>query len=148
MIIGHTWKIFLVIIVVLLTGCSSEPVPPPPLGFTVKADYKTNEGRLLYFVVRTTNEKQFMLDSYQDVASKAFSDPPAPEMLGVFSIVPGTQQIYTVNQPSQGSLALYFLFTQPGVQWKKLLAMPLEKKYSINLKEKAEVSIDVDKSWF
>lgn len=135
-------------ITVLLTACSSGPTPPPPVAFTVTADYETNDSRLFYFVVRSANDKQFMLESYQDVANKAFSEPPDTGVLGVFSIVPGTEQKYTVSLPTQGSIALYFLFTQPGSQWKKLLALPLEETYNINLKANSQVEINENKGWF
>lgn len=149
MMIICSWKKFLILIAVaLLTACSSDPVPPPMVAFDITADYQANDGRLFYCVVRNANEKQFMLDSYQEVANKAFSDPPDPSVLGVFSIVPGTGQLYTVNQPAQGNMGLYFLFTQPGSQWKKLLSIPFEEKYSVELKENNQVTIKGDKDWF
>jgi len=116
--------------------------------FQVTADYQTNDSHLFYFVVRNTNEKQFMLESYQDVASKAFADPPTPGILGVFSIVPGTKQTYTVSPPADGAIALYFLLTQPGLQWKELLAIPFEEKYEINLEANSQVKIKEKKGWF
>jgi hypothetical protein len=143
------WNIFPILAVTfLLTACASDPIPPPVVGFDVTADSQTNNNRLFYFVVRTANEKQFMLESYEDVASKAFSDPPDPGVLGVFSVVPGTTQNYSVNQPAQGTIALYFLFTDPGLQWKKLLGIPLEEKYNIDLKENSQVNIKENKGWF
>lgn len=144
----HLNYFFSLMTVVLLTACSSEPTPPPPIAFEITADYQTNNSRLFYAVVRSTNDKQFMLESYQDVANKAFADPPDAGVLSVFSIVPGTEQEYTVSLPAQGSIALYFLFTQPGSQWKKLFALPLEKQYNINLKANSQVEISEDKGWF
>ena len=143
------WAIFSsLILAVLLTACASDPTPPPPVVFDVTADYQTNDSRLFYFVVRTANDKQFMLEGYQDVANKAFSDPQDPSVLGVFSIVPGTKQAYNINLPAQGAVALYFLFTQPGAQWKKLLSVPLKNQYNINLTPTSQVEITEDKSWF
>lgn len=146
-----TWRIVPIFIAtLLLSACASDPAPiaPPTVGFEVTADAQANNNRLFYFVVRTANEKQFMLDSYEDVASKAFSDQPDPSVLGVFSIVPGTTQIYSINQPAQGTIALYFLFTDPGLQWKKLLGVPFEEQYSIELKENSQVHIKENKGWF
>lgn len=134
-------------VAVLLTACSSDPLPPPMVGFEVTADAQANNNRLFYFVVRTANEKQFMLETYQEVASKAFADTPDTSVLGVFSVVPGTKQEYVINQPAQGTIALYFLFTEPGLQWKKLLGLPLEEKYEIELKENSQVNIKDNKSW-
>ncbi|MEY3787062.1 MAG: hypothetical protein RLZ75_1269 [Pseudomonadota bacterium] len=142
-------KIFLLLVTtLLLTACSSAPKPPPPLVFNVKANSQTNNGGLFYFVVRSANEKEFMLESYRDVASKAFSDPPDPGVLGVFSIVPGTKQECVLSQPTQSFVALYFLFTEPGSQWKKLISMPFEDKYTINLKANSQVEIKESKSWY
>lgn len=143
------WKIIsMSVVVVLLEACSSNPKPPPSLDFDVNANIQTNNGGLFYFIVRSANEKQFMMESYQDVASKTFSDPPDPEVLGVFSVVPGTKQRCTVGQPAQGAVALYFLFTQPGLQWKKLLSMPFKNKYNIDLKANSQIDIYETKSWF
>ena len=141
-------KTLIVLITILLMACSSDPIaPPPPLEFNIITDYKTNDNRLFYFVVRSTNEKEFMLESYQEVANKAFSKKDDPAMLGVFSVVPGEIQQYTIDPPTKGGLALYFLFTEPGMQWKKLLTVPLEQKYNINLKENSKVEIKKDEKW-
>lgn len=149
MISISAWKIFPILIVIcLLVACSTDPIPPPMVGFEVTADAQANNNRLFYFIVRTANEKQFMQESYQDVAGKAFSDPPDPGVLGVFSVVPGSTQNYTVSQPAQGTIALYFLFTDPGLQWKKLLGIPLEETYTIDLKENSQVNIKGKKGWF
>ena len=138
----------LLLIAFLLAACSSAPTPPPPLVFNVTANPQANNGALFYFVVRSSNEKQFMLESYQDVAGKTFSDPPDPNSVGVFSIVPGTKQECEVNLPAQGTLALYFLFTQPGSQWKKLLSLPLGDQYLVNLTATDKVEISEDKPWY
>ena len=144
-----SWTIFYsLILALMLSACASEPTPPPPVGFEVTADHLTNNSRLFYFVVRSATEKKFMLEGYQDIANKAFADPQDPDVLGVFSIVPGTKQVYNIKLPAQGTVALYFLFTQPGTQWKKLLSLPLNEKYNINLKPDNQVQIIEDKGWF
>ena len=133
----------------LLTACSSSaPKPPPPMVFDVTAEYPANNGHLFYFVVRSTNEKQFMLEGYQDIANKTFADPPDPNVLGVFSIVPGQEQECSVNQPTQGGVALYFLLTQPGPQWKKLLSLPLMEKYDIDIPGNNQVQVKEHKSFW
>lgn len=143
------WTVFSpLIFAILLTACASDPTPPPSITFEVTADYQTNNSRLFYVVVQNTNDKQFMLEGYQDITKKAFSDQQDPSMLGVFSIVPGKKQEYSISLPAQDTVALYFLFTQPGVQWKKLLSIPLKNKYNINLTSTSQVSIIEDKDWF
>ncbi|RIZ65914.1 MAG: hypothetical protein D0531_07140 [Methylococcales bacterium] len=134
--------------VALLSACSSAPTPPPSLVFNIKPDIQANNGGLFYFVVRKANEKQFMQETYADVASKAFVDPVDPESLGIFSIVPGAKQVCEVSQPAQGSVALYFLLTQPSSQWKKLITMPFQESYDISLKPNSQVEIAEHKAWY
>jgi hypothetical protein len=138
------WKNFTIFIMLnLLVSCSSAPTAPPPIEFDISTDYQTNDGRLFYFVVRRVdNEKQFMQESYLNIANTAFSSQQGSATLGVFSITPGVVQEYSLDAPAQGNIALYFLFTQPGSQWKKLLAMPLEEGYNINLKANNQVEIE------
>jgi hypothetical protein len=141
------WKMIVLGAAVLLNACSSAPTPPPSLVFNVKPDIQANNGGLFYFVVRKANEKQFMLETYADVASKAFADPVDPDSLGVFSIVPGSQQECKISQPAQGTVALYFLLTHPGSQWKKLIAMPFQESYNIKLKANSQVEIS-EHHWY
>ncbi len=148
MLFHSSWKMLVLVTVALLSACSSAPTPPPSLVFNIKPDIQANNGGLFYFVVRKANEKQFMQETYADVASKAFVDPVDPESLGIFSIVPGTKQVCEVSQPAQGSVALYFLLTQPSSQWKKLIAMPFQESYDINLKPNSQVEIAENKAWY
>ncbi|PPC90316.1 MAG: hypothetical protein CTY34_08245 [Methylobacter sp.] len=138
----------LALLSLFLAACSSEMTAPPALVFDVTANAQTNNGGLFYFIVRSSNDKQFVLESYQDVAGKAFSDPPDTNQIGIFSIVPGTKQECTVSPPAQGTIALYFLYTQPGSQWKKLLSTPLANKYNINLTATSQVEIREPKPWY
>lgn len=143
------WKMSMALLAaVLLTACASDPAPPPSLIFNVTANAQTNNGGLFYFVVRSVNEKQFMLETYQDVAGKAFADSSDANSIGSFSIVPGAKQECVVSPPAQGTVALYFLWTQPGSQWKKLLSLPLASKYNVNLTPTNQVEISEDKPWY
>lgn len=137
-------RVLMVLGAAALGACASGPEPPPPMTFDLKADPQANAGRLFYFLARTVNEKQFMLEGYQDVAAKAFADPQDPSVLGVFSVVPGTKREYKVTQPAQGTVALYFFLTQPGQQWKRLLSVPLDDEYDIEVKADNQVRVSGD----
>ena len=129
-------------------GCSSTPKPPPPLGLNVSVNIQANNGELFYVVAKTTNEKGFMLDSYENIANFAFSDNPDPDRLSVFSVVPGTNQDYTIIQPAEGMIGLYFLLTKPGSQWKKLLTIPFESNYDVILDATGKIVIRKSKHWY
>ena len=138
----------LLTVINILLGCSSTPEPPPPLGLNVSVNIQANNGELFYVVAKTTNEKGFMLDSYENIANLAFSDNPDPDRLSVFSVVPGTNQDYTIVQPAEGMIGLYFLLTKPGSQWKKLLTIPFESNYDVILDPTGKIVVRKSKHWY
>jgi hypothetical protein len=143
------FKVFILLTVItFLLACSSTPEPPPPLGLNISVNIQANNGELFYVVAKTTNEKGFMLDSYENMANLAFSDNPEPERLSVFSVVPGTNQDCTIVQPAEGMIGLYFLLTKPGSQWKKLLTIPFESNYDVLLDATGKIVIRKSKHWY
>ena len=68
--------------------------------------------------------------------------------LGVFSIAPGFNQECLITQPSQGSVSLYFLLTQPNTQWKKLISMPFQEIYDVKIRSDNQIDIADHKSWY
>lgn len=139
---GLSRTIWLVQLVLLSACASSGPEPPPPLSLSITSQYTTNAGKLFYMVVRSVNEKQFIIDNYTDVAGKAFMDPPDAAQLGIYSIIPGDDSVIELKQPPQnGLVGVYFLFTQPGLQWKKLLSPPMAERYDISFTGGSQVSL-------
>jgi hypothetical protein len=143
------FKVYILLTVItFLLACSSTPEPPPPLGLNISVNIQANNGELFYVVAKTTNEKGFMLDSYENIANLAFSDNPEPERLSVFSVVPGANQDYTIVQPAEGMIGLYFLLTKPGSQWKKLLTIPFESNYDVILDPTGKIVVRKSKHWY
>ena len=151
MLFLSSWKVHvLIFLFFVLSACSTvpTPLPPPEIIFNVSSDIQANNGGLFYFVVRRSNEKQFMSDVYQDIASKVFTDLKDTDNLGVFSIAPGFNQECLITQPSQGSVSLYFLLTQPNTQWKKLISMPFQEIYDVKIRSDNQIDITAHKSWY
>jgi|LakMenE01Jun11ns_1017448.scaffolds.fasta_scaffold9951112_2 hypothetical protein len=151
MLFLSSWKVHvLIFLFFVLSACSTVPTPlaPPEIIFNVSSDIQANNGGLFYFVVRRSNEKQFMSDVYQDIASKVFTDLKDTDNLGVFSIAPGFNQECLITQPSQGSVSLYFLLTQPNTQWKKLISMPFQEIYDVKIRSDNQIDITDHKSWY
>jgi hypothetical protein len=66
----------------------------------------------------------------------------------VFSVVPGANQDYTIVQPAEGMIGLYFLLTKPGSQWKKLLTIPFESNYDVILDPTGKIVVRKSKHWY
>jgi predicted component of type VI protein secretion system len=127
-------------IVVSSLGCSSRRPPPPQMKLHVHTDAATNDGQLFYMLVRAVSDKQFLTESYQTVAGIVFADPPDKTVVGTHVILPGTTQDLQVLQPEESPVAFYFLFTDPGDQWKRILDQPLAKAYDIKI-HKSDITI-------
>ena len=123
----------LIVVFLFVAGCSSTPEPPPPLTFYVDPGLEANDGHLVYMIVRSVNEKQFIDETYPMVASKVFPLTEDPTLLGVHPISPGEKREIEMTGPAKGPVAVYFMFTDPGPFWKTLLNTPLSSSYGISL---------------
>lgn len=129
-------------------GCGPKrPPPPPQMTISLHSTIQTNGGQLFYLLMRTVNEKQFLADTYQGVADLVFADPPDSSVLGTQVIFPGLDQTFKVVQPVQNSVGFYFLFTNPGDQWKRLVSQPLANAYVIDI-DGDRVDISVKQGFF
>ena len=129
------------ILSLLLVGCSSTPEPPPPMTFYVNPGLEANDGHLVYMVVRSVNQKQFIDETYAQVAAKVFPLTDDPTLLGVHPISPGEKKEIEMTGPAKGPVAVYFMFTDPGPYWKTLLNTPLAEKFGIDLPNHNQVVI-------
>ncbi len=147
--LGRASMVFLLAAVILgACGCGGQKsAPETQITLNVHSVSKANDGQLFYMVVRDINQKQFLTDTYQAVAGMVFADPQDSSVLSAQAIFPGRDHTLTVTQPAKNLLAVYFLFTNPGGHWKKMVSQPLGTAYEINI-DKDQVKIDVKKSFF
>ncbi len=106
----------------------------------IKPKATANNGQIFYMVVRSTNEKQYLTETYANIAAIVFADPPDANVLGAFPIFPGKNEKIKVVQPRQNPVAFYFLFTDPSDDWRYLMAQPLASTYEITI-ERNSVTI-------
>lgn len=99
----------------------------------VESEQAINNGQLFYLVVRAVTDKQFLTESYQTVAGLVFADPPDKTVISSHVILPGITQEFQVIQPEESPVGFFFMLTEPGDQWKKLIEQPLAKEYMIRI---------------
>jgi len=139
---------FISVVLLSASGCSGRPKTPKPpmMTLNIMPEASANGGQVFYMLVRSTNQKQFLTDGYQTIASLVFTDPADPSVLGVFPVFPDRQQKVKVVQPDQNPVAFYFLFTNPSEQWRQLAPQPLGVQYDIYI-EKETVTLTPRKGW-
>ncbi len=123
----------LLAVVVFCFGCSSRRPPPPQMKLFVESEQAMNNGQLFYLVVRAVTDKQFLTESYQTVAGLVFADPPDKTVISSHVVLPGINQEFQVIQPEESPVGFFFMLTEPGDQWKKLVEQPLAKEYVIRI---------------
>ena len=78
---------------------------------------------LFYALVKPTDFPTFLTDDYSKIASLLATPPEDDESIATFCIVPGKDQMFTIDTPDVQSLGVYFLFTTPGNIWKQILEL-------------------------
>jgi hypothetical protein len=136
-----------VVVQLSLIGCSSDGPKKPEMDFYVNASDDVNDGRIVYMMARAANEKQFLDESYAEIASKAFPKTDDPELLKLQPIYPGQKSVVHITGPEKGHVAIYFMFTDPGNNWRSILELPLEDAYGIELPDRNHVFLG-DAPWF
>ena len=121
-------KICLFLLIAFLAGCGSKNIT-----INISSTPETNERRLFYVVVRSVEEKAFLVEGYQTIASKTLQAPPDKSVLASEPIYPGQDREIIVKKPENKAIAVYFLFTNPGDKWKLLVPKPLPSDYEIGL---------------
>ena len=106
-----------------VTVCSFWPFSnSSTVKMTVKTLDTTNEGAPFYFYIKEVEKGPFLKHEYHDVVKEAFpSGDETPENRPQV-IIPGKK--YTLNftrKNPEKLLGVYFLFTNPGDDWKMLV---------------------------
>jgi len=110
----------------LLSGCSASKI-----SLSIKSPPGTNLGRPMYMLVRQVDPKQYANEAYSEVAAKVGA--PDNSVLQTAVIYPGTIQRFQVKAPTEGALAVSFLFTAPDGNWQLLLSPPAPTAVDVEL---------------
>jgi len=116
----------LVTTLALCTGCAST------LRIQVQSSDKTNEGQILYMMVRATTDEKLIAEDYDKASERVFSTGDE-SVKKVQAIVPGKPVTFSIPRPEQEKLALYFFFTQPGTNWKLPIDPPAPVEIFVEL---------------
>ena len=101
--------------------------------FRVTSLPETNDGRAVHAVIKSVTPQEFLTDSYESMVDAAYSNPPADGVLRSFAIVPGQTKTISLEKEPQKAIGVYFLFSEPGEQWKLLMPQPIRSKYNFKL---------------
>ena len=108
----------------LLSSClfKAEEKKPEAVKTTlqIRTSPDTNDGTPFYAVIKSTDYSQFLLDDYQKIASEAMTGKDDPTKLNAPCFIPGETKTIEVESKDNKPVAIYFIFTHPGEEWKYL----------------------------
>lgn len=111
-------------LLILLSGCwfNSEEKKPEVVKTTlqIRTDENTNLGTPFYAVIKSIDYSQFLLDDYQKIATEAMTGKDDPAKLNAVCFIPGETKMIEVENKDNKPVAVYFIFTHPGEEWKYL----------------------------
>ena len=126
--IGHACILSLwIMVTVMSSGCASS------LRFSVTAESGTNKNAPVYLVVRSVDGQTFLAEHYNAVAEKVFQGTPDKSILERKIIFPGQTETIRIDTPSEGSLGVYVLFSEPGENWRIPLQAHFPEEVVISL---------------
>ena len=100
----------------------------------VRSTDRSNNGNTLYALVRSVDAKTIRSNEiYHEVASKLFADPADASVLESRPIFPGNPVTFDVSEGEAKNLVLYFMFTNPGQNWRLPLRSPLPSEVYVDL---------------
>lgn len=114
---------------------AAQPPPAPPMAssqIAIAAQTITNRGTVVH-VMLTAVDAKAPVGSYDDEAGRFCKSPPDPSIVGTGMILPGGTLKIPVRILAQQALALAFFFTEPGANWRVVVAPPLPSRISILL---------------
>lgn len=118
----------LIVALVCSAGCASGT------RIYVRSTDRSNNGNTLYALVRSVDAKTIRSNEiYHEVASKLFADPADASVLESRPIFPGNPVTFDVSEGEAKNLVLYFMFTNPGQNWRLPLRSPLPSEVYVDL---------------
>lgn len=129
-------RIVYLILCVFFSGCmSNSSAAQEPFEIDIQTKAFSNQGLPFYCVVKEVEKGEFLTDTYQEVAEEVFSGEEDPSKRTLEVIIPGSSYRTRFQKSKKNtSLGIYFLFTNPGEEW-KLFVDPSCKKINIELGE-------------
>lgn len=108
----------------------------------IKTEVDANRGTPFYLLVKEVEKGEFLKQDYQDIVKEAFpsneKSPPFPPHV----ILPGKNYTLEIVRKQEGKLlALYFLYTQPGQDWKLLVDSTTKLKVVLGENQISKVKI-------
>jgi hypothetical protein len=95
---------------------------------------RTNDGASMYMMVRSWDGKPTATERYQEVAAKAFREPPDATVLATKPILPGEEKTtVSITADNVKEMIIYFFFTDPGPGWQVPVRRPLPAEIDIDL---------------
>jgi hypothetical protein len=111
----------------LLAGCGDSVVR-----LRVDSASNVNGQRSVYVLVRTVQEADYRMESYDEIAAKVVHPDESVQDMAV--ALPGVPVSFSLKKPAKGRVAIYALFERPVCgAWRVLLAKETPSQAELRL---------------
>jgi hypothetical protein len=117
------------VLAVLGAACSQKHANAPKMEsvrMRIATSDDANRGTALHVLVRETSKTDYPRVDYEDVANTLLAESD-PKTIDWLVVLPGQQREVVLEHPKGTSIAVYFMFTEPGQRWKQLLDEPVKQ---------------------
>ncbi|MCB1116779.1 MAG: hypothetical protein KDK71_09950 [Chlamydiia bacterium] len=127
----------------LVTSCTAQK-QEETLTIQIRTTKSTNRGTPLYMIVKEATMAEYLLDDYHEIATQSFWKESEEKHLVKKVIIPGKTNKIVIDVPKkEGSMGLYFIFSNPGECWKYMIDQPQSKRVKVLLGEDQYEAINV-----
>lgn len=99
---------------------------------TIVSNNSTNKGAPFYVLIKPTDFPIYVTEDYEKIKNIVIDGKKDNDDFEVMCILPGIDLVIEIEPPEKRTLGLYFLFTNPGKEWKKFLILE-ENCHSIQI---------------
>lgn len=103
----------------------------------------TNQGAPFYVLIKATDFPTYVTDDYEKITHTVIHGKQETPCFVVMCVLPGKELIIDLETPDVRTLGLYFLFTNPGKEWKCFLSLDeCDSFITVNLNDNQLISVE------
>ena len=103
----------------------------------------TNQGAPFYVLIKATDFPAYVIDDYEKITQAVINGKQEGSYFEAMCVLPGKEIVVEIETTDIPTLGLYFLFTNPGKEWKCFLSLEESSNLiTVTLHDNQLISVD------